>query len=217
MRNTLIHAPLACSLAARIAAAEGGVPLEIRYVSLRTKTFEDGSDFYAVNPLGQVSVLQLENGELITETSAVLVWIQSHATNSAFRRTPEAPDYFQMIRWLGFCATELHKQIFRVVFYTEADDETKNRIRALAPQRFALLDAHLREREFLVGETYSAVDAYLTWFFVLSDYADVNPSGFAYLNAYRERVLARPVVSELIENDRQKSKEVASLRPRLLD
>ena len=168
MSNTLIHAPLTCSLAARIAAAEGGVPLEISYVNLGTKELEAGGSLFDINPLGQVSTLCLANGELLTETSTVILWLQAQSQNPEFHIDPQDPAYFQMIRWLGFCATELHKQIFRVVFYPEATDEVKDRVRALAPQRFELLDNHLLDRQFLLGDTFSAADAYLTWFFVLA-------------------------------------------------
>ena len=78
MATTLLHAPLACSLAVRFAAAEGNVPLDIVHVNLQTKECEDGTSLYDINPLGQVSVLRLEGGEIITETSTVLLWIQMY-------------------------------------------------------------------------------------------------------------------------------------------
>lgn len=211
MMNKLFHAPLACSLAARFAAAEGDVPLDIVYLSLKTKKLEDGGNFLDIDSLGQVSTLHLESGELITEPSAVILWIQSQSSNPNFRRDPRDLDYFQMIRWLRFCAIELHKQLFRVVFYLEATDEFKSQYRVLAPKGFEILNHHLSDKTFLLGENYSAADAYLTWFFVLSEEANVDPTVYEYLNAYRERVLARPLIRELIESDRHKSDEVLDL------
>ena len=206
MAATLMHAPLTCSLAARIAAAEGDVDLDIAYLNLKTKELESGGSLYDISPLGQVSVLKLESGEVITETSTTLVWIQSQSENSAFHRDPKDPQYFQMLRWIAFCATELHKQIFRVVFYPEATDDVKNRFRDLVPQRFALLDHQLSDRPFLLGDTFSAADAYLTWFFILAERAQVDPSGYDNLRGYGERMLARPLIRNLIVSD-QKHKE----------
>lgn len=208
MTAALFHAPMACSLAARIAAAEGHLPLDLTYVNLKTKLMENGQSFFDINPLGQVSVLQTESGERITETAAVLSWIQSQALNREFRLNSDDPQYFQMLRWLGFCATELHKQIFRIVFYPEATDDVKQRIRALAPMRFELLDHHLSDRPFLLGDRFAAPDAYLTWFFTLADRAKVNPTTYTYLNAYRERVLDRPLIANLVAEDQAKWSEM---------
>ncbi len=208
MPPRLMHAPLTCSLAARFAAAEGGVPLEITYLNLRTKELEGGGSLYDLNALGQVSVLRLESGEIITETSTVLTWIQSHSPDAAFRRDPSDPDYFQLLRWIAFCATELHKQLFRVVFYDEATEEVKERIRGLAPQRFELLERHLAARPFLLGDRISAADAYLAWFFVLAPRAGLDTSAYPKLEAYRERLLERPLIRDLIASDRNKDAEM---------
>ncbi len=208
MAATLYHAPLACSLAARIAVVEAGVELNVEYLNLRTKELEKGGSFLDVNPLGQVSAMELEDGQLLTETATVILWVHSQSANGSFRRDMQDADYFQMIRWLGFCATELHKQIFRIVFYGEATDEVKDRIRDLAPQRFQVLDEHLADKPYLLGDTFTAADAYLTWFFVLAGNARLDASGYHNLHAYKERVLNRPLIKELIASDRIKDKEL---------
>lgn len=201
--TTLYHAPLTCSLAARFAAAEGGVDLDIAPLNLATKELAAGGSLYDINPLGQVSVLELDDGSLLTETSTVIAWIQAQSTNADFRVDPASPEYFQMLRWLAFCATELHKGLFRVVFYQEATDEVKDRVRALAPLRFEVLERHLAGRDYLLGDRFSAADAYLTWFFVLSGYAQVDHATYPNLEAYRQRVLNRPAIKALIESDTQ--------------
>ena len=206
MTATLYHAPLTCSLAARMAAAEGEVPLNIEYLSLRTKELEKGGSLYDINPLGQVSTLKLDNNEIITETSTTILWIQAQSKVKNFHCDPSSPEFFQMARWVAFCATELHKQIFRVVFYPEATDEVKDRVRDLAPLRFEVLNNHLSSRPYLLGDHFSAADAYLTWFFVLASNAKLDPSSYEHLNDYRERVLNRPLIRELIESDIVKDK-----------
>jgi len=50
----LYFAPLACSLATRIALYEAGTPAKFHYVDLKTKRVADGTDFLAVNAMGQV-------------------------------------------------------------------------------------------------------------------------------------------------------------------
>lgn len=197
----LYHAPLTCSLAARFVAAEGEVELDIEPLNLITKEIASGGSLYDVNPLGQVSVLQLPDGSKLTETSTILVWLQSQSKIEEFYIAPDTADYFQMLRWIAFCATELHKGLFRVVFYQEATDEVKDRVRQLAPLRLKVLDDHLHSRSYLVGNSFSAADAYLTWFFVLSGAAQVDHTVFPGLEAYRQRVMARPAIRSLIDAD----------------
>ena len=198
---TLYHAPLTCSLAARFAAAEGGIDLEIAYVNLQNKELDQGGSFYDVNPLGQVSVLLLEDGSKLTETSTVLLWLQSQSKIENFRVNPDDPEYFQLLRWTAFCATELHKGLFRIVFYDEATEQVKDRVRELAPLRFSVLESHLANHTFLTGERFTAADAYLSWFFVLSEKAQLDHSMYPNLESYRQRVLTRPAIKELINDD----------------
>ena len=200
MTALLYHCPMNCSLAVRFAAAEGDVPLVLDHVDFDTKSLWSGGSLLNVNPLGQVSTMQLETGEILTETSACLIWVQDRAS-SEFRVDPQDPRYFQMLRWIGFTATELHKQILRVVFYPEATNSVKDKFRALVPKRFDLLEAHLCNRKFLLGDKISAADAYLGWFFVLAERAGVLFPGYPHLDAYRARVLSRPKFAGLIADD----------------
>jgi glutathione S-transferase len=204
----LYHAPLTCSLAARIAATEGEVELDIIPLNQTTKELAQGGTLYDVNPLGQVSVLELPDGSRLTETLAVIAWIQSQSTNQDFRIQPDSARYFEMLRWLAFCATELHKGLFRVVFYQEATNSVKDRVRALIPLRFQMLENQLKGREYLLGDKFSAADAYLTWFFVLSGHARVDHAAYPSVDSYRQRVLSRPAIKALIENDRIMDQEL---------
>lgn len=208
MTATLIHAPLSCSLAVRFAAAEGEVSLNTRDVSLRTKEFADGAALESLSPAGLVSAIQTERSELITETVACLLWIQQQSDKTDFRISTESNEYFQLVRWISFCATELHKQILRVVFYPEATPEVKERFRALASERMAVLDRHLSDRNFLLGEHFSAADAYLTWFLLMEESAGIRSSSFVHLSDYRRRVLSRPAIQALIHDDMKKDKQL---------
>ena len=149
----LFHAPFTCSFAVRLAAAWGDVDLEILPVSLGGGKTEFETSHHSANPLGQVSTLILPDDTVLTETSACLVWVQSQSNNPSFKRLAESSEYYQMLRWIGFCATELHKQLLRIVFYDEATDDVKDTFRDLAASRLDLLNSHLEGRSVLVGDT----------------------------------------------------------------
>ncbi|MEX0339181.1 MAG: glutathione S-transferase family protein [Arenibacterium sp.] len=200
MTALLYHCPFNCSLAVRFAAAEGAVPLEIEQVDFKSKALASGGSLLDINPLGQVSTMRLDSGDVLSETLACLLWVQSHSQN-AFQVRPQDPAYFQMVRWLSFTSTELHKQILRVVFYPEATAPVKDNFRALAPARYDLVETHLADNRFLVGDRFTAADAYLVWYLVLADRARVPIDRHPRLGAYFATMTARPDIAALIQDD----------------
>ncbi len=68
----LYFAPLACSLATRIALYETDQPADFICVDRLAGKLEDGSDYQALNAMGQVPMLRTQSGEVLTETAAIL-------------------------------------------------------------------------------------------------------------------------------------------------
>ena len=83
----LYCAPLACSMATRIALYEAGADATFISVDTRSKRLADGSDFYAINPMGQVPVLRTDAGELLTENPVVLQYVADRHPESGLART----------------------------------------------------------------------------------------------------------------------------------
>ena len=69
----LFFSPLACSMATRVALAEAGADVAFVEVDPITKRLlETGDDYRAINPLGYVPALRLDDGSVLTENCAVL-------------------------------------------------------------------------------------------------------------------------------------------------
>ena len=54
----LYYSPGACSLSAHIALHEAGLACTPMLVSTKSHQLQDGTDFYSINPLGYVPVLE---------------------------------------------------------------------------------------------------------------------------------------------------------------
>ena len=104
----LYFAPLACSMASRIALYEAGLPAEFREVVLSTKAVKGGGDFWAVNPKGQVPALALDDGRIVTEGPAVLQAIADMAPASRLAAAAGTPERTELQSWLNLIASELH-------------------------------------------------------------------------------------------------------------
>src|SRR5688572_13241896 len=145
----LYFSPLACSLATRIALYEAGAPAQFKLVDLKVKRVADGTDFRAINPLGQVPVLRTDTGDLLTENPVVLQYVADLFPKSGL--APQSgPERYVLQKWLAFTSTELHKLVYSPLL--GASDNVGARSFALhcATDRFSFLNAHLDGREFLM-------------------------------------------------------------------
>jgi glutathione S-transferase len=184
----LYFAPLACSMASRIAFNEAGAEAHYVYVDGPAKKTEAGEDYLAINPLGLVPTLRLDDGSLLTENSAILGYLADKFWSPA-----DAEARAQLQRWIGFVNSELHTGAFSTILSSRATDEIRDYALDKARSRFSYLDAQLATRDYLTGD-FSVADAYL---FVVLNWTQVRgPSleDYPHLAAYRDRVGARESV-----------------------
>jgi glutathione S-transferase len=189
----LYFSPGACSLSPHIALREAGLAFELVLASTKTKKLKDGSDFYAINPKGQVPVLELDNGERLTEGPAIVQYIADQAPASQLAPAAGTLARYRLMEWLNFITSELHKG-FTPLFTPGVPEETQTQARARLLDRLTWVNSQLEGRTWLMGDTFSVADGYL---FTVTNWArlvHVDLSGFAALNAWRERVAARPAV-----------------------
>ena len=80
---TLYTMPGTCSLSPNIAVAWLGAPLEIQNIPYG----DQKKDYYlAINPKGQVPALRFDDGEVLTEASAVLAWLGATYGDESYAR-----------------------------------------------------------------------------------------------------------------------------------
>lgn len=184
----LYFSPLACSMASRIVFNEAGAEAHYVYVDGPAKKTEAGEDYLAINPLGLVPTLRLDDGSLLTENSAILGYLADK-----FWPPADAEARARLQRWIGFVNSELHTGAFSSILSSRTSDEIRTYALEKVRTRFVYLDAELSQREYLAGE-FSAADAYL---FVVLNWTQVrgpNLADFPNLAAYRHRVGARDSV-----------------------
>ncbi|RYF63185.1 MAG: hypothetical protein EOO29_44620, partial [Comamonadaceae bacterium] len=71
----LYYSPGACSLSPHIALHEAGIACETIKASTKTHQLEDGTDYYSINPLGYVPLLELDDGTRLREGPAIVQYI----------------------------------------------------------------------------------------------------------------------------------------------
>ncbi len=189
----LYFSPLACSLATRISLYEANANARFTQVNTRTKRVTDGSDFYAVNPMGQVPVLRTDAGELLTENTAVLQYVAE--TFPAARLAPDGAMARARLReCLGFIGTELHKAAFVPLLDPNAPEPARAYARDKIALRMRVLERHLAGREFLL-DAFSVADAYLVTVLNWTAATGVDLTRWPTVQAYHQRLLHRPSIA----------------------
>ena len=205
----LYFSPMACSLSSRIALMEAGLDATYHQVHLWTKKLADDDDFHGVAPKGAVPVLVLENGERLTESAAVLQDIADLKPASGLAPRPGEIDRYRLQEWLSFIGTEIHKAFLFPTFWYK-DDGSLAKPRARITQTLSVPSAHLAEREFLVGNSFTVADAHLTWALLLLRPAGVDVAQWPSLSAYLARMQMRPAVRDAIATEMALRKAMAA-------
>jgi glutathione S-transferase len=191
----LYYSPGACSLSPHIALAEAGLTVDYVKVNLREKKTEAGDDYLKVNPKGQVPVLGLDGGGVLTEGPAIVQYIADKAPNAKLAPANGSNERYQLQEWLNLITSELHKS-FSPLFNPTMPEEAKNIFRERISKNLAYINGQLAGKDYLMGSQFTVADGYL---FTILRWAIGQKFDLAQhpnLKTYFDRVSARPKVKE---------------------
>ena len=189
----LYYSPGACSLSPHIALHEVGLAYTPVLASTKSHKLQDGTDYYTINPLGYVPLLELDSGERLREGPAIVQYIADQVPDKQLAPANGTLARYRLQEWLTFIGTELHKG-FSPLFNPATPDDYKPLVRERLLQRLQWVDGQLAGKQYLMGDQFTVADGYL---FTVTNWAkptNLDISDLANLAAYRERVGARPAV-----------------------
>lgn len=187
---TLYTMPGTCSLAPNIAVAWLDAPVEIHNIPYG----DQKKDYYlAINPKGQVPAVRFEDGDVLTEASAILAWLGAAYGDGTFaadtklgRKEAEA---------LSFMTSEVHAA-YGGHFNTQKFAETDSAKEEVKRKTYEKLAAYYKRMEQALsengGEWYlgqrSLADTFL---YVLTRWIEMTPlsiDDYPALKAFRARM-----------------------------
>jgi glutathione S-transferase len=197
----LYFSPLACSMATRIAFYEAGAEANYLEVDPQAKRVRaDGSDFFAINPLGLVPTLRTDDGTILTENAAILQYVAEQFPDAGIGAGPGI-ERAKLQQWLCFIGTELHKGLFVPLLSKTAPAEAKAYTLEKGLSRLDYLDNFLKGREFLLDH-FSVADAYLV---TVINWTMATPpidlAKWPNIKAYYERTRARPSIAKALAEE----------------
>lgn len=194
----LYYSPGACSLSPHIALREAGLPFEAVLAPTKTKKLPDGTDFTTLNTKGYVPLLELDDGQRLTEGPAIVQYIADQVPAKKLAPAFGTMERYRLMEWLNFITSELHKG-FSPLFNPAMPEEGKALSRAQLSKRLAWVNEQLEGRDYLLGASFSVADPYLFTVAGWGKHVGVDISGLANLGAYMGRVAARPAVQEALK------------------
>jgi len=194
----LYYSPGACSLSPHIVLREAGLAFDLVMASTKTHKLQDGTDYYGINPLGYVPLLELDDGTRLREGPAIVQYIADQVPTKNLAPANGTLPRYRLQEWLTFIGTEIHKS-FSPLFNPAMPEEGKQIYRDRLASRYKWVDGQLAGKQFLLGEHFSVADAYLftvsTWTVPMK----IDLSANSALTAWRDRVAARPAVQEAMK------------------
>lgn len=176
---------------------ETGLPFEAVLASTKTHRLPDGTDYYTVNAKGYVPLLELDDGQRLTEGPVIVQWIADRAGATKLAPPAGTMARYRVMEWLNFVTAEIHKQ-FSPLFNPAYPEEAKaiNRERLLG--RYAWVDGQLAGKQYLTGDDFTVADAYL---YVVTRWTvpmKLDISARANLTGYMDRIARRPAVQRAL-------------------
>lgn len=174
---------------------ETGLPYTVVPVDT-LKGEQHAPEFRAINPNGKLPAI-VDEGVAVFDSNAILLYLAEKT--GQFLGAPS--DRGQLLSWLMFVATGLGPFSGQAVHFQRMapvkPEYAVNRYRREAERLYGVLDAHLGEREWIVGDSYTLVDM-AAWGWI-----DRHPvvldaealTRFPALGRWFERVNTRPAVA----------------------
>jgi glutathione S-transferase len=191
--------PGACSLAVNITLREAGIRFELAKLDAETGSTEDGTDFPTINPKGYVPALQLNDGRVLTETVAVLLYVADQNPQVKLAPPAQSFDRYRLLEWLSFINSEIHKG-FSPLYSPAATDEVRAYARNHLAKRFEYLHGTLRET-YLLGNQFTVADAYLFTVLGWGTEMGLPMASWPRLESYRAQIAQRPHVVAALQSE----------------
>jgi len=177
----------------RLALAHLGLSVEYETVDLvggETNT----PRFLAKNPMGQIPVLELDDGTMLRESNSILFWLTEGTSLMPDDRLARA----RIVQWMCFEQSNIDKVLGRTRFLkrypdfmatTSADWEQWY---ATGYRALDVMESELRKQGFLVADAFSAADICLYGYVHCAEEGGFDLARYGAVNRWRARVREQP-------------------------
>ncbi len=191
----LYWAPNTGAFAPEVLMELAGAPFEKVSIDYDGKE-QHGETYRRLNPMGQIPLLILPDGTVMTESAAMVLHLVDCFPDAGLAPAPGTPERAVFDRWLVFAAVNLYTADLRYYYCDRysTDPAAAPGVKAAAARdldrQFAIVEEALGDSTFLQGERFSAADLYVMMLVDWYRPAQSRP----VLARLRERLLEEPVI-----------------------
>lgn len=138
------------------------IPLDVDRGDTRTDAFK------RLNPRAEVPVLELPDGVVMTESSAMVIYLADLLAPEILAPLPDASERPVYLRWMSFMVANIYASMRRY-YYPARHTTDENGIEAVSESALVYLDTQFKiineaigDQSHLLDSGYSAADIYLT-------------------------------------------------------
>lgn len=201
----LYYSPGTCSMAPHITLEETGAPYETQPI-LFSKGEQQSEAYLKVNPRGKVPALQLDDGQVLTENTAILSFVA--------KKFPEANMWpgnpmseVRALSTMAWFSTTVHPafaHFARPERFT-ADAAGEDRVRERGRKTFwsclQEIDEMLADKEWVLGSQFTVCDPFALVFYGWGLRAELPMKELNNYSALKDRLLKRPAVCKILERE----------------
>lgn len=155
-------------------------------------------EFLALNPVGQIPVLALDDGQVLAESNSILYYLANH--------TPYFPSDLmgqtQVLRWMFFEQYKHEPNIAVARFIKIYAPERAEELPCLYKkgyQALSIMDTHLSENQYFVGQTPSIADISLYAYTHVADEGGYSLEPYPHVQNWLSRLAVRADMVEITD------------------
>src|SRR5258706_10089326 len=201
----LFSSPGACSMASHITLEEVGASYQPQ-PTLIPKGEHQSETYLKVNPRGKVPALQLDDGQVITENTAILSYLGKQFPQA--KMWPSDPvTEARAISTMAWFSNTVHisfAHIMRAERFT-TDPNGVDKVKEQGKKSFWVncqeIDKLLAGKEWILGSQFTVCDPYALVFYGWGTRIELPMKDLANYTAFKDRMLKRPAVRKILERE----------------
>ena len=177
----------------RLALAYLGFTVEYQIVDLLSGQ-TNSPEFLAKNPMGQIPVLELEDGTILRESNSILFWLAEGTPLISNDRLARA----RIVQWMCFEQSNIDKVLGRTRFLKRYPDFMAttsadwDQWYATGYRALDVMESELRRHSFLIGDQFSAADICLYGYVHCAEEGGFSLERYGSVTRWREQVREQP-------------------------